>query len=58
MKDTDHMFRFAFNMLVDLLANHYLINSYNHTRDDCEKTLDCIRTITDKMKVLFDKMED
>lgn len=58
MKHDDYVYRHTFNVLADLLLYGNVVNSGCHNRDECEKTMEVITAVLEKMKKQIEYMEN
>jgi len=55
---SDQVYRYTFNVLAELLLYGNVIDSHCRTREECEKTLESLKSIVETMKKQFEKMEN
>lgn len=58
MSTADVVYRHTFNVLAELLQYGNVINIHCHNREECEKTLDTIKSIVETMNKQIERMEN
>jgi len=56
--NADLVYRHTFNALAELLQYGNVINMHCNNRDECEKTLDIIKSIVETMNKQIERMEN